>query len=365
VAWRSSLAIVLCAWVAGCADDGGSATPDATDAGAADSGADATFPDGGPRLFGDGEPFTIVVLPDTQFYIETYHQYFDAQVKWIAAQREALNIPFVLHVGDIVQTYNYPQEWALATMYLGVLEPLIPYALAAGNHDMQPDRLAPLMNATFPPTRFNQSLKGTFRPGEIQNAYYLFPASGKEWLVVSIEFGPRDEVVAWADRIFKMYADHPAILLTHAYMFQGNQRYDASKVWNPPQYWNPHDYALTGSINDGQQMWDKLVSINDNIIFVFSGHSTKEGGAVGRLSTRRGNGAWVHEMLSNYQGCPSDFMCRHPVTGIPEEGGKGFLRKVRVEPANRRALVETFSPALPPPDNTKTDPANQFELPLE
>jgi hypothetical protein len=362
------LLVILCGWVAGCADDAGDASPADgatvdTSAPKPDAGSDATYPDGGPRLFGSGDPFTIVVFPDTQFYIQTYHHYFEAEVKWAVAQKEALNIAFLLHLGDIVETPTLPTEWSLAGTYMGMLEPKIPYAVCAGNHDNYSNRMSPYMNMTFPPSRFSPYLKGVFQDGQIQNAYYLFPASGKDWLVVSLEFGPRDEVLAWANNIFKMYAENPAILLTHAYMYLDDQRYDISKkgIWT--QYWSPYDYPLTGSINDGQQMWDKVVSINDNIIFVFSGHATREGGATGRISTRRPSGAWVHEMLSNYQGCPSDFMCTNK--GVPEEGGKGFIRKVRVEPANRRALVETFSPALQPPNNTRTDPSNQFELPLE
>ena len=356
---RRWLAVALIA--AGCGGEGGAAVD--ADTPPADAGippSDASFPDGGPRLFGDGEPFTIIVLPDTQFYVQSYPDTFDKEVRWVRAQKEALNIAFVLHVGDIVETPTLQAEWALAGGFLGMFDGFVPYALAAGNHDIIQNRQAPLMNATFPLARFNPYLKGTFEPSKIQNAYYLFPASGREWLVVTLEFGPRDEL-AWADSIFKMYADHPAILLTHAYMYIGEQRYDITQT-NWLQYWSVYTYMLPGSINDGQQMWQKLVSQNDNVLFVFSGHATYPGGAVGRISTRRPSGAWVHEMLSNYQGCPVDFMCVDPTTHIPEQGGKGFLRKVRVEPASKRVLVETFSPLL---NQSKTDPANQFELPLE
>lgn len=354
----------------GCGDGGGPG-PGSPDAGAEDAtpaeegGApptDASTVDGGPRLFGEGPAFSIAIMPDTQFYVVSYPHYFEAEMKWILQQRAARNIAFALHLGDIVESPAQPNEWQLAHGFLGMLDNVVPYALAAGNHDVLGNREGPLLNSTFPIARFNPHLKGTFEAGKIQNSYYLFQGGDREWLVVSLEFGPRDEVLAWADGVLAMHAGKPAILVTHAYMYLGEQRYDHTKKATWVQYWNPHDYALPGTTNDGQQMWQKVVSKNDNVIFVFSGHATKEGGAVGRLSTRRASGAWVHEMLSNYQGCPSDFMCFDPTTRAPEQGGRGTIRVVRVEPANRRALVETFSTVTGQP---RTDPANQFELPLE
>lgn len=367
---RSSVLAVVLIGVVGCGEgEGPVGRADAevmTDAGSSEAGPPpgdgSSSIDGGPRLFGEGPAFTIAVFPDTQFYVQSYPQYFEGEVRWVLGQKTARNIAFMLHVGDIVETPVSQPEWQTANRLLAMLDGAIPYALAAGNHDLLQTREGPLMNATFPASRFNPHLKGTFEPGEIQNAYYLFPAGGREWLVVSLEFGPRDEVVAWADGVFKMHPDKPAILLTHAYMYLGDQRYDVTKKATWVQYWSPHDYSLPGTTNDGEQLWQKLVSKNDNILFVFSGHATNQGGATGRKSTRRASGAYVHEMLSNYQGCPSDFMCVDPTTRVAEEGGRGTIRLVKVEPANRRAMVETVFTSTNQP---RTDPANQFELPLE
>jgi hypothetical protein len=67
-------------------------------------------------------------------------------------------------------------------------------------------------------------------------------------------------------------------------------------------------------------------------------------------------------MLSNYQGCPSDFNCVNPKTRLPVHGGEGTLRIVRVDPANRVAQVRTFSPFLM---MSRMEPDNQFDLSLE
>ena len=63
-----------------------------------------------------GEPFTLVVLPDTQCYCDTrlatsakrwgkdLREYFFVQTRWIRDHASRLNVAFVVHEGDIVQT---------------------------------------------------------------------------------------------------------------------------------------------------------------------------------------------------------------------------------------------------------------------
>ena len=61
------------------------------------------------------EPFTIVVLPDTQYYCDIRHKlsskwgngdlrrYFFEQTRWARDNKERLNISFLVHEGDMVQ----------------------------------------------------------------------------------------------------------------------------------------------------------------------------------------------------------------------------------------------------------------------
>jgi hypothetical protein len=380
---RLFAALALIAAAPGCGSedadppDGGGATP-LDGGGAADSApaspdgapvtADATpLPsDGPPReggaLYGT-EPFTIGVLPDTQFYVQSYPDMFMSQATWLAQQKTALNLAFVLHQGDIVETPSLQAEWNTAIGALDVLtKAQIPFVLSAGNHDIDTrTREAPLLNQNYPAAKFPH-VQGTFEPNKIENSFHLIPAGGRTWLIVSLEFGPRDEAVAWADGIFKMHAEKPAILLTHAYMYMGQERYDHIKYPEGKHFWNPHVYRLPGTTNDGEQMWQKLVSKNDNILLVFSGHATWPEGAAGLISSRRASGYYVHEMLANFQGCPSDYMCVNRDTMKPVRGGEGMLRVIKMDPANKRARVETYSPYL---NQSRMETNHTFEIPLE
>ena len=75
------------------------------------------------------EPFTVVVLPDTQCYADVRDKWtqshfkipdqrscFYAQTQWIKNNRRDHNIVMVAHVGDIVQ-YDDPEEWKISVEY--------------------------------------------------------------------------------------------------------------------------------------------------------------------------------------------------------------------------------------------------------
>lgn len=79
--------------------------------------------------------FTIVVLPDTQFYSKKYPELFYNQTEWIVENKENLNIKIVLHLGDIVDNCEETKEWEIADKAMGILEGEVPYTVLQGNHD--------------------------------------------------------------------------------------------------------------------------------------------------------------------------------------------------------------------------------------
>ena len=79
----------------------------------------------------------LAVLPDTQVYSLLYPGIYTAQTAWIASHVQDRRIPYVLHLGDIVDT-NTHLEWQRAAQAMSLLEGVVPYALATGNHDYGP-----------------------------------------------------------------------------------------------------------------------------------------------------------------------------------------------------------------------------------
>jgi hypothetical protein len=254
----------------------------------------------------------------------------------------------------------------VASQSLHLLDGVVPYVIAAGNHDYTnlADRMG-MGNVYFPPSGFAAYawFGGTFEPGHIENSFSLIPAGNSAWVVLSLEFGPRDEVLAWADSVLKLFADRPAIVITHAYLYHDSTRYDhAARAQN----YNPHNYVMMGqsgsTINDGEEMWTKLVAPNPNVKLVFSGHDVSGGdlppGTTGFLSSTRADGSVVYQILANYQTCTAA-PCEFSYQGTTAHGGYGFLRLLRFSPAAGTISVSTYSPSL---DASLTDPGNQFVL---
>src|SRR5690242_17365771 len=82
------------------------------------------------------EVFTVVLLPDTQFYSEKYPETFVAQTMWIRERAQPDNIKFVVCLGDIVQNAHVEDEWVKAHEAARILDGVVPYSSVPGNHDL-------------------------------------------------------------------------------------------------------------------------------------------------------------------------------------------------------------------------------------
>jgi len=81
--------------------------------------------------------FTIIVLPDTQNYSTSYPEIFTSQTQWIANNKTALDIAFVAHVGDVVNTSTSGTEYTRADTSMDLLDAgAVAYGMCPGNHDM-------------------------------------------------------------------------------------------------------------------------------------------------------------------------------------------------------------------------------------
>ena len=295
-------------------------------------------------------PVTVVVLPDTQYYASSYPDVFTLQTSWIVQQKLILNIAAVLHVGDIVDG-DTTAQWNVASSAMRMLDGVVPYVLVPGNHDTDSNRKT-LINDYFGPASMPW-ISGTMTAGQIENNYALIDIGPQKWLVLGLEFGPRDAVMTWADAVLKAYPDRPAIIVTHAYLYNDGNRYDIAISGSDTskanyQWWIPEYYGYTASqgINDGEQIWQRLILPNPNVRLVFSGHVT--GGA--HSSSARPDGSIVHQMLSDYQWLDGSYF------------GYGYLRVLQFDYGKKTIQVQTYSPYL---DGYLTDAENQFSLSFE
>lgn len=296
--------------------------------------------------------FEFVVLPDTQSYMESYPDIYLSQMQWIANNDQRFS--FVLHQGDITQNNN-DKEWQLAKEGFNKLEAKVPYSFSLGNHDMgsgpgifADKRNTKLANSYFDVNvlKTNNKVIASFPSDTVDNLCSLFEIAGHRWLVFSLEFGPRNKTIDWVNRLIEKHQDAKVIINTHAYLYQDSTWQDGDDWWQPQAYGIGKDTGEE-AVNNGKQLWDKLVRKHPHIMMVFSGHVLKSG--VGTLVSQGDHGNAVYQMLANYQ------------QGVEnsKNGGNGFLRIVKVDTEQKTIAVSTYSPWL---DAFKEDAAHDFSF---
>ncbi len=314
-------------------------------------------------------PFSIIILPDTQIYSHDRPEWrnssrkevFIQQTTWIARNVRKENIQFVLHMGDIVHEQDKPYQWVNANEAMSILDGVVPYCFGVGNHDLINRaeeggiiRDSTNFNNTFPHSRYeNQpwfggrmSSDGFLPKDNYDNSYHFFSAGGMDFMVITLEVAPTDEMLDWANDVVRSHPDKRVMVITHSYL-EGN----GTRVVNEP-------YAPSGKSNSGEEIWNKFIRRHKNIFFVFCGHHNNLADHKGLLASVGDNGNTVYQLISG-------------------EDYDGWLRILRFVPAENKIYVKTYSPWKPDDPELQleqydfslpgynTDPYHQYDIVYE
>ena len=277
-----------------------------------------------------GPDFTVVVLPDTQFYSESYPAISQAQTDWIVNNRAARNIVYVTGEGDVVNVATDAQYQNATNAYFRLENPAttglaqgIPYGVPVGNHDTSPYTL---FNTYFGTSHWTGRgyYGGSYSTG-YQNHYDLFSAGGLDFIVLALEYnaGANSAIMTWANGILQTNANRRAIVVTHS-LLQAGYNWPTSAAW---------------SVDGGTTIFPALTN-NPNLFLMLCGHNHGQGRRHEAVGSR-----FIDVLLADYQ---SD-----------ANGGNGYLRTLEFSPSNNVVRVKTYSPST---GGSKTDGDNQFTL---
>jgi hypothetical protein len=245
--------------------------------------------------------FSVVVLPDTQYYSQSYPQIFNQQTQWIVNNSANYNIQFVLGEGDIVNIAEQPVQWQNADAAIRLLDNAnIPYVLTLGNHDYADedpsDRDTTAFNSYFGPARYAQYswYMGGYPSGTNDNFYAVFTVNGKQYLILALEFVPQDATLVWAKSVLDANPDKEIIVVTHSFTYIDSTRADQCSNNND----NLANMSPSGN-NQGEDVWEKLLINYPNLSLVLNGHF------IGNNAARRVDLGLqqnlVNEIFANYQ----------------------------------------------------------------
>jgi hypothetical protein len=274
-----------------------------------------------------GADFTLIGLPDTQYYTgELYggvNAMLESQTNWVVANRASSNVAYTVQYGDCVENGDNngnPIEWMRAdTAFAFIENPAttglaegVPYGIAVGNHDQSPNGDANgttgFYNQYFGTARFQgRSYYGGHYGVNNDNWYDLFSTDGMDFIVISPEYdtSPDPAVLAWMDNLLTTYANRRAIVVTHYLTDTGK----------------PAAFSL-----QGKEIWDALKG-HPNLFLMLGGHIDGQGR---RQDTFGAN--TVFSFLTNFQ--------------FHNNGGDGWMRIMELSPANNAIHVRTYSPWL-------------------
>lgn len=291
------------------------------------------------KLTSNTGSFVLPLLPDTQFYAENNHRElrlfrsnerfaglpyepalaFFAQTSWLARNASVLQVPMVVHLGDVVQNAGTLGQWQIASGAMRVLEEGgVPYSIMSGDRDIH--------GATTPDDQrsFRDRFKDHFGPQRAawQSTYggsdplglsqfHLFRIQGQQFLLLALDWSPSKATLAWAQSIIDEHPHVPVILASHNILYR--------KKSEPPQ--------LSHEGNDsGPLFWDQLIRRNDQIFLTLSGHV--EGSAHARMLNDQGHS--VDMVMVDYQ---DEYL-----------GGNGMLQLLEVDLRRNRIDALALSP---------------------
>ncbi len=315
--------------------------------------------------YGDFESdFSFAVFGDTQKVTENYPNLLAPMYEWVVSEKENKNIVYSIGLGDITddngavrfskdENGNYVtdengeyNEWDVAKEAITKMNGIIPYSLVRGNHDNLNSKNH--FNEFFSDvewftSQFTGENGGTYTgdTGDVDPITKTAVSYGNTWcefvvsvdgeeikyLFINLDYGACDRVLAWASDVCEAHPDHKVIINTHGYLHSDGTTLDLGDPTPPAIHWT------SVGLNNGDDIWNELVSKHANIEMVLSGHISANSVIVARDNAYvDGVANTVTQMLINPQGF--DYRL----------GGAGMVAMLYFDVSENKIAVEYYCP---------------------
>lgn len=264
------------------------------------------------RLVAPKGESTIAWFSDTQYYSKTYPETFFAMTQFLRDYAEKMNLGYVIHTGDLVQDYDDDVQWRAASDAMGILDGIASGVLA-GNHDVDGTK----ENYSYFSRFFGESRYKSapwYGGGERDNRchYDLIELDGTQYIFVYLSFSPDEASIDFANKAFSSYPERVGVLCVHEYL--------------------DTDSTLRSI---GKTLQKRVVQPNPNVFLVLCGHRYTSDWIEASFDDD-GDGVperTVYQIIANYQ-------------SFFREGGRGYLRLMRVDRGAGIIRMFTYSPVL-------------------
>lgn len=237
--------------------------------------------------------YSIAFLPDIQYITAMSPDKLPTVFDYLIENKESENIQYLITLGDLTHS-NTAGEWNVFKAQTDRLDGVLPYSIIRGNHDFIHNSGADLFDPRYsqPGGAYYEHVKangGFYDAASSANTYLLFSVGTVDYIILNLDFGAVDEVLVWANEVLDMYSDRRAIIATHGYLKQSGIRYKEGDSGSPGTY--------IDSLNDGEDMWEKLIRKHANVDMVVCGHVSTDDVVYTQAVGDHGN--VVHQLLMN------------------------------------------------------------------
>lgn len=213
----------------------------------------------------------IAVFGDIQYYTQSdpNAEIYRTSVEWLKSQSSKAHFDCILHTGDITQT-NSISQYERFRKVTELVAYDVPFFSAIGDHDYSwedgihiDNRYSTLFNdyMNFPSS--SQILE-RFEEGRMENIIVKNTICNERYDLLILEFGPRKEVVEWANKYVREHPDVKFILINHEYLEKGGQRRKSALKCRIR--------LRNTTFTTPEELWNTLIYPNDNIAVVLCGH---------------------------------------------------------------------------------------------
>ena len=282
----------------------------------------------------EAKDYTFTVVPDPQVMTHWNHKNLATISEFIIDKKDEQKIVTNFCVGDNTdgsKKWDYEFE-PIKTVYDEIYKAGVRWITTPGNHDYD-DLCSNAGNRNL--TWYNKYMVydeiskfdyfgGAFEVGQSQNTYYLFKESGVNYLVMSLEFGFDNNVLAWANNVVSSYPNHRTIVLTHGYLGGDGERMTIAKPHDPASY----GWGSVIQVNNPDQMFDNFIKKHKNMFMVFCGHVPSDDIMVKEDVGENGN--VITQFLIDAQ-------------GVMYSGAESLLAMLAFDELNQRVSVNMVS----------------------
>ena len=234
-----------------------------------------------------GYAYSMAFIGDTQIVTYKWPDKLHCIYDYVLDKAVSDKIAYCIGLGDITDK-NTDAEWILAKNQISRMNDVVPYCVNRGNHDSSTQ-----FNKYFSTQNefYLSTVDGFYQSAKVENTYRELEISKQKYLIMTLDYGASDNVLAWAGQVIDEHSDYRVIITTHAYLYRDGTTLDQNDVCPP---------ATTGGHNNGDHIWEKFIKYYDNIEMVVCGHDPTDNIVV--LKTPGEYGNVVTQILIDPQG---------------------------------------------------------------